>query len=130
MPSPYPDGFAYTPEISRQIWLRIRVAVAAYSYEYLAHSLISDAEFDALCQEIDVSIDTQRPDLDEWFRREFHPDTGQWVHAHPEKAKLQFIAERMIIDQTSSAPKKAVARRVKAKAKLQKAQDVNQPTTS
>ena len=28
------------------------------------------------------------------FRKHLHPDTGQWVHRHPEKGKLKAIFER------------------------------------
>jgi hypothetical protein len=54
--------------------------------------LISDAEYDALAYSIDLSIDTNNPVMDAWFRREFTPDTGQWVHHHPNKAGLAYYA--------------------------------------
>lgn len=75
---------------------RIKVCIAAYAYEFLNESLISDAEFDSECKLIDLSIDTNSPDLDAWFRAEFHPDTGQWVHKHPELRKLRTLAQKIL----------------------------------
>lgn len=68
-----------------QIRIRSRVAVAAYAYEYLNQSIISDAAFDKLCLQVDSSIDTGHEVLDKFFTTEFKPDTGMWIHKHPEK---------------------------------------------
>ena len=76
---------------------RIQICVAAYSYEF-AHRpkhentepFMSDHEFDRLAQQIDLSINTDRPDMDAWFRANFHPCTGSWIYDHPE---LQRIGE-------------------------------------
>lgn len=83
----------YTPEINRQIWVRIRLAVAAYAYEVENNPIISDSEFDDLAKEVDLSIDTRRVDMDEWFRENFLPHTGQWVWKHPEQGKLAYLVE-------------------------------------
>ena len=77
--------------IERQRWLRIRLSVAAYAYEFEDTSVMSDGEFDKLSLEVDPKITTGNRKLDDFFRREFHPDTGQWVHKHPEKHKLKHI---------------------------------------
>ncbi len=77
-------GFQYTPETSREIWLRTIVALAAYVYEFEGSEIMSDATFDRLALEINPLIDTNRPDLDKWFREEFSPDTGQWIYKHPD----------------------------------------------
>ena len=58
------------------------------SYEYHNDSLVSDGDFDALCGKIDTTIDTGNELLDEFFRKEYTPDTGMWIHHHPEKSKL------------------------------------------
>lgn len=75
-------------------WRRIRVSVAAWAYERHDVSLISDAEFDKLCQEIDPSVSTGNRKLDNFFKKHFSPHTGQWVHKHPEKSKLEWLVQR------------------------------------
>ena len=62
---------------------RIRVAVWAYSYENLAASIVSDAKFDKTCLQINLAVDTADAEMDTWFRKNFHPDTGQWIHSYP-----------------------------------------------
>lgn len=74
---------------------RIRVALWAYTYEFESVSLVSDAEFDKACLEIDLSVATDRPELDEWFKDNFSPYTGQWIHNHPELKKLKDIYKRL-----------------------------------
>lgn len=78
--------------VERETWARIRVAVAAYAYDVDSQPIMSDADFDALAASIDVSVSTARPDMDAWFVAHFAPHTGQWVHAHPDKAGLRRIA--------------------------------------
>jgi hypothetical protein len=68
---------------------RVRVALWAYAYEVKQDPLVDDATFDAVAATIDVTTATKRPDLDEFFRKEFSPDTGQWVWKHPEIDKLE-----------------------------------------
>ena len=70
--------------ISKQISLRIRLSVFAYAYEMCNESLISDGEFDALCLQVDPSIETGNAKMDKFFKEEFNPSTGQWIHKHPE----------------------------------------------
>jgi NAD-dependent DNA ligase len=64
------------------------MAVAAYAYEFMDSPIISDAEFDQESLKINPQIDTGRPELDHFFRTEFHPDTGGWIHRHPELEKV------------------------------------------
>lgn len=72
---------------------RIRLAVAAWAYENDKRPTMSDAEYDRLS----VTVDTQRriatgnSRLDNFFRRQFDPSTGLWVHKHPNKAGLERI---------------------------------------
>jgi hypothetical protein len=75
---------------------RIQIAVAAYAYEMMSNPLIDDATFDAAAKQIDLSIDTSRPDLDRWFREHFSPHTGQWIHNHPELHKIAQLYRRLI----------------------------------
>ena len=70
---------------------RIRVAVAAWSYEVHADPLMSDAEFDALAREIDVNRSTANSHLDQWFALNFNPDTVFWVHQHPDTDGLERV---------------------------------------
>lgn len=63
---------------------RIKVAIAAYAYEFDDTSIMSDAEFDNLCLKIDPEFETGNSVLDYFFRTEFSPHTGQWIHKHPE----------------------------------------------
>jgi hypothetical protein len=78
---------------------RIRLAVAAYAYEFQSTTLMSDAEFDKLSYSIDPSISTveNRHDkaersrlrkLDKFFREKFDPSTGMWIHTHPELRRV------------------------------------------
>jgi hypothetical protein len=70
---------------------RIKVSVAAYAYEYLNDSIMSDGDFDALCLAINPKIQTGNKKMDKFFAEVFESHTGQWVHKHPEKNKLAFL---------------------------------------
>lgn len=91
---------------------RICVSLWACSYEFFAHSLVSDSKFDEMCKEVAATlhIDTDRPDLDKWFRAEFSPDTGQWIYNHPDLGhymrKANYLIENKHIWENA---KKAVA---------------------
>lgn len=74
---------------------RIQVAVWAYSYEVLNHSIVDDFVYDRVCKEIDVRMNTDRADLDKWFRKHFHPDTGLWIYKHPELNRIKEIATQL-----------------------------------
>ncbi len=78
---------------------RIILSVAALAYEYAdpdngIESFISDHVFDRLSLCVDLSVNTKRPDLDEWFRREFDPCTGSWIRTHPDKNGLLRLYHR------------------------------------
>jgi len=77
--------------ISEQIRLRIRLCVYAYAYEIANETLIPDHEFDAMCLKIDPSIETGNEKMDAWFKKEFNPSTGQWIHKHPELGRIVHI---------------------------------------
>ena len=74
---------------------RIRLSLAAYSYEFLSHSIISDSEFDDLSKQIDCDMNTGHKVLDKFFKKEFSPDTGMWIHKHPELHKIKTLYERL-----------------------------------
>jgi hypothetical protein len=76
------DLFGWGRPSERERRTRIRLCVAAYAYEVLGAPVMSDAAFDALALTSDPSITTGR--FDEWWRAEFQPHTGQWIHTHPD----------------------------------------------
>ena len=88
------DAPLYSETIDRETRNRIKLAVYAYAYEFMSDSVVSDGDFDKLALEIDLSVNTRRPELDAWFRKEFQPDTGQWVHSHPELNKIAELYKR------------------------------------
>ena len=75
---------------------RIIVSVWAYAYEFCANSIVPDHIFDAECYMLaaGLRIDTDRLDLDYWFRGSFDPSTGMWIHKHPELDKISKLYER------------------------------------
>ena len=80
----------YVPtEIERQRRIRILLSLYAYAYEFKARSIVSDADYDRLALQVDTSIDTDNEMLDNFFKKEYNPYTGQWIHKHPEKNKLE-----------------------------------------
>jgi len=82
---------------------RIRVAVWAHAYEVLDTSLVSDAVFDAECKLVNPAASTGNAKLDRFFSQHFADYTGQWVHKHPEKAKLDRLT-RQCIQRQSEPP--------------------------
>ena len=78
-------------DVEQQTRLRIKLTIAAYAYEIMNHSIMSDADFDKKCLEVDLSIDTGNKELDDFFKKEFDPSTGQWIHKHPEKRKIGYL---------------------------------------
>lgn len=62
---------------------RIRLTLAAYAYEFDNNSIMSDAEFDELSKSIRPEIKTGMKKHDEFFRKEFDPNTGMWIRKHP-----------------------------------------------
>jgi len=78
-------------EKEKQIRLRIQLSVAAYAYEIDNNSIMSDAEFDEKCLLIDPDFKTGNRKMDNFFKKHFNPSTGQWIHKHPEKRKINGI---------------------------------------
>jgi hypothetical protein len=64
--------------------------VAAYAYEF-DEPIMSDAEYDALARSVDLSKSTSRPDLDDWFCKNFSADTGMWIRNHPELQRIKAL---------------------------------------
>jgi hypothetical protein len=67
---------------------RILVSVWAYAYEIMDDPIVSDSVFDTESRAIDLNKETGDDALDFWFSENFNPDTGQWVHDHPDKTGL------------------------------------------
>lgn len=72
--------------------IRTKAAICAIAYERFSASLISDAEYDYLCRQIDVSVATDRPDLDDWFREHYTDYSGVCFMNHPDYDRLEEIA--------------------------------------
>lgn len=87
----------YSEEIDNQTRIRIQIAKAAYAYEVNDDPIIDDAVFDTLCRKVDVNIRTRRPDLDEFFRNEFSPETGRWIWKHPDFDKIGSLVNGKVI---------------------------------
>jgi hypothetical protein len=90
------DNDPYSDIVCLETRRRIRVSLAAYAYEILLESIMPDHEYDALAKLIDLSIDTRRPDLDKWFRKNYKSYTGSWIHSHPERDRLDQICRRIL----------------------------------
>lgn len=102
IPPPLPP----IPPISRRHWgspvererrNRILLAVYAYAYEFRNHSLVSDAEFDALARSINPSLETGHHVLDNFFATHYSADTGMWIHQHPDLHGIARLYERHYI---------------------------------
>ena len=70
---------------------RIRLSLWAYAYEFENASIVDDATFDAECRLVDLDASTARPDMDDWWRKNFDPSSGMWIRSHPELGKLRHI---------------------------------------
>jgi hypothetical protein len=90
------DNGPYSERVCTETRRRIRLAVAAYTYEIMQCPVMSDSEFDELAKSIDLTVDTRRPDLDKWFRKNFDPFTGMWIHGHPERRRIEQLAKFVI----------------------------------
>ena len=76
---------------NQEIKNRIKISVAAFAYEYLNSPIMSDADFDSLSQQIDITKQTGDKTLDTFFEKYFTPDSGVWIHKHPEKNKIEYL---------------------------------------
>ena len=84
--------FNHCTNVEIERWRRIKLTVWAYAYEIANDPIATDEQFDALARQIDTTIDTGR--LDDWWRENFQPHTGMWIHKHPEKHLARKIYER------------------------------------
>ena len=77
--------------VELEIHRRILLSVAAYSYEYEDESIMSDAEFDEMCLQVQPSMKTGNARMDRFFKNIFYPSTGQWIRKHPEITRIKKI---------------------------------------
>ena len=77
---------------------RSKLCIAAYAYEIKNDSIMPDITFDEECKKVDVTITTGNDKMDKWFRDEFDPCTGQWIHSHPEKNRLEELYQKYYAD--------------------------------
>ena len=82
-----------TEEVKRRN--RIRLSLAAFSYELLDKSIMTDEEFDSLSKKIRKNQRTGHPRLDAFFRNHFSVDTGMWIYRHPELDLLEQLYNRL-----------------------------------
>jgi hypothetical protein len=73
---------------------RIRLSVAAYAYEMLDVSVMSDTEFDGLSKSLDPTFSTGNKVMDDFFSKEFKADTGMWIHKHPNLEGIKSLYKR------------------------------------
>ncbi len=85
----------FPDEISYQRWLRIKLSLAAYAYEFENQNIMDDATFDLLSLYVDVTIFTGNELLDVFFLTEFQPCTGMWIRKHPELDKLAKLYQKI-----------------------------------
>lgn len=84
-------GWGSLVEIERRN--RIRLSLWAFAYEFRNHTMVSDDQFDAVAVASNPSMITGR--LDDWWRDNFAPGTGMWIHNHPELHKVELLYENL-----------------------------------
>ena len=90
------DAFFEEPELfCKETHRRIKLSIAAYAYEVESDPIMSDGDFDEMCSKINLSVNTSRPDMDKWFRENFQPHTGQWIHKHPQLKRIKQLYDRI-----------------------------------
>ena len=92
------DLFGWGTRIERERRTRIRLCVAAYAYEVLSAPIMSDAEYDTLARNSDVTVQTGR--YDEWWRECYAAHTGSWVHTHPDLTGVATLYRRLLTQRT------------------------------
>ena len=79
---------------SEEIRNRIKLSIAAYAYEFLGESIMTDHEYDQLSLKINPNEKTGNDMMDKFFKIHFQPDTGMWIRAHPEINKLDYLYKK------------------------------------
>lgn len=65
--------------------LRIKLLLAAFSYECMDDNFVDDATFDKWNQQVDLSIETGNPKMDAWFKEYWFAPSGLWIHSLPKE---------------------------------------------
>lgn len=92
-----PPRMAWGSPVERERRNRIRLAVYAYAYEVRDESLVTDHEFDQLARSINPAVTTGNAALDAFYRTYFTPDSGMWIHHHPDLDGIAAIYHRYYI---------------------------------
>jgi hypothetical protein len=94
---------------------RIKIAVAAWSYERGYRHTMTDTEYDELSQRVHSQRNTATGNhrLDRFFQRHFDPDTGLWIHRHPDLASVERIYAQVWIPKLYAHELKRAQRRVR-----------------
>jgi hypothetical protein len=76
------ETYRWGTAIERERHVRIKLLVFAYAYEVENDPLVTDQVFDTLARSSNTSIETGK--YDEWWKNNFNPYTGLWIHKYPE----------------------------------------------
>ena len=87
--------FTPLPLVQWERRCRIRLTIAAFAYEYGYPLTMTDAEFDALAAQSNPKLRTGR--LDDWWRKNFEPHTGQWIASHPELDRVETVYKAVFL---------------------------------
>jgi len=79
---------------SKEIKNRIKLSVAAYAYEFLVDSIMTDHQYDELSLEINPNEKTGNEKMDNFFKTQFEPCTGMWIRKHPEIKRLDYLYKK------------------------------------
>ena len=79
---------------SKEIKNRIKLSVAAYAYEFLGDSIMTDHQYDELSLEINPNEKTGNEKMDNFFKTQFEPCTGMWIRKHPEIKRLDYLYKK------------------------------------
>lgn len=83
-------------DVEKERHRRILVSIWACAYELHATSIVSDAEYDAECLQVNPDIPTGNPTMDKFFKTKFNPNTGVWIHQHPHLQRIKQLTEQII----------------------------------
>lgn len=72
------------PGVCTETRRRVCLTVWAYAYEVANDPLVDDETFDRIARQVNIREVTDRADLDAWWVINFDPNTGLWIHQHPE----------------------------------------------
>jgi hypothetical protein len=79
---------------SKEIRNRIKLSIAAYAYEFLGDSIMTDHQYDELSLEINPNEKTGNEKMDNFFKTQFEPCTGMWIRKHPEIKRLDYLYKK------------------------------------